>query len=353
MHALVVIALLAAAPTPNSPQDTLKLGEAYANRGDAKKAIKELDKVLATDGLTDDEKARAEAAYGLALVQSQKHADAATHLEKAVALKAVGEKNWLLLGMAYDGAGDGQSAVKAYRRGIEKLPKSATLHHELGMSLLGAGAAHEAVDVLQKAGALMPGDPEIKTDLSYALVVDGRYADAKEQANLALSLGRENADAYYNLGNAEAGLGKADLAKKAFQRAVDIDELHVPALLHLGLLLQKLGDDKGAMQRFLRVLQVEPEHPRARAALGTTLARLGTDDAKAKALLEQTVKVDPKYAPGQVGLGDIATRAGDLDLAVKHYEAAKKLLPDATTPEGKAIAERLESAKKARKDQKK
>lgn len=340
---LALALLVATAPPPLTPQDSLRLGESYAEKGDHKKAAKELDKVLKAEGLTDDERARAHRAYGLALLQAQKHADAATQLEKSLALKA-SEKGFLLLGMAYDGAGKAPDAIAAYRRGVDKMPKSGPLHHELGMALLQAGSARDAATALSKAAALSPADAEVKTDLAYALVVDGKFKEAKEQASLALSMGRDNADAYFNLGNAEAGLGDAAAAKQAFERAVDVDELHVPSLLHLGLLHQRLGDDKAAVARFLRVLQVEPGHPRAQAGLGASLARVGTDDDKAQALLEKSIQIDPRYVSGHVLLGDIATRRGDLDAAVKRYEAAKKLAPD-----DQQITAKLDAAKKAKK----
>ena len=341
---LVLALFVASAPPPLSAADSLRLGEAYAEKGDGKRAVKELDKVLAADGLSDDERARAERAYGLALLQQKKPKDAAVHLEKSLAVKATSERAWLLLGMAYDASGDAAGAVSSYQRGTAKLPKSAPLHHELGMALLQQGRAHDAVAPLTKAAALAPQDPEVKTDLAYALVVDGKFKDAKEQAQLALSIGRDNADAYFNLGNAEAGLGQTAKAKAAFQRAVDIDELHVPALLHLGLLLAKTGDDKGAVPRFARVLQVEPDHPRAKALMGASLARIGTDDAKAEQLLQGAVHADPKFTTGHVLLGDIAMKKGDPDAAVKRYEAAKKLLPA-----DRVIAEKLDAARKARK----
>jgi protein O-GlcNAc transferase len=340
---LALALLVASAPPPLTPQDSLRLGESYAEKGDHKRAVKELDKVLQAPGLNDEERARAHRAYGLALLQAQKHGDAAAQLEQSVAIKPT-EKSFLLLGMAYDGAGKPTDAIAAYQRGVGKLPKSPSLHHELGMALLQAGSAHDAVPVLKKAADLAPQDAEVKTDLAYALVVDGKFKEAKEQASLALSMSRENADAYFNLGNAEAGLGDTAAAKQAFERAVDVDELHVPALLHLGLLQQKLGDDKAAIARFHRVMQVEPGHPRAQAALGASLARVGTDDAKAQALLERSIQIDPKYVSGHVLLGDIAMRRGDLDLAVKRYEAAKKLAPD-----DQPIAAKLDAAKKAKK----
>ena len=63
--ALVVMAAPAA-------EDLVKLGESYAARGDAKKAIEKLEKALADPALTVEQRARAEQAWGLSLLQQKK-----------------------------------------------------------------------------------------------------------------------------------------------------------------------------------------------------------------------------------------------------------------------------------------
>ena len=235
-------------------------------------------------------------------------------------------------------------AVAAYKRGIEAIPTSATVAHELGMSLLQAGQNDDGVAALGKAAKLRDSDPEILVDYAYGLVLVSKYKEAREQAGLAINLSPENADAYYNLGNAEAGLGNAKKARGAFERAVEVDELHVPSLLHLGLLEQQANEDKAAVAHFLRVLQIEPDHPRAKTALGTSLAKIGTADKRAKALLSKSVDVDPKYAQGHALLGDIAEREGDLAEAVRRYERVQKLRPDDA-----AVTARLEDLRAKKK----
>jgi tetratricopeptide (TPR) repeat protein len=320
------------------------LGEAQATRGD-RRAIATLEKALAAPDLADDVRARGELAWGTALLGKKQTADAVVHLEKSATLAPKTERVWQLLGLAYDDTSAFDKAVAAYKRGLEALPKSATLAHELGMSLLQAGQNDEAVTYLGKASAIRGTDADILTDYAYALVLTGKHAEAKEQATLALGSAPDSADAYFNLGNAEAGLGNSKKARAALAKAVDLDELHVPALLHLALLEQAAGDDKNATNHFLRILQIEPDHARAKAGLGTSLAKIGSDDKRAKELLTRAVDVDPKYAQGQALLGDIAEREGDLDEAVKRYEKLQKLRPDDAAT--KARLEELRGKKKA------
>lgn len=345
MKLLALVALLALGNP--SPEELVKLGEGLANRGDGKKALSPLEKALTDTTLSDALRARAEKALGLAYLQLKKPKDAVAHLEKATELNPLDEKGWLLLGLAHDGAEDFDGARAAWKRGTEKLPKSATLRHELGMALIEAGKAGDAATILLEAARLAEQDPEIRTDAAYALTVAGRFKEAKEQAGIAVGLVPESADALYNLGSAEMGLGNTKAARQALTRALEIDEIHVPSLVQLGFLESAANDDKSATKRFLRVLQVEPENARARMGLGASLARLGTDDEKARKLLLDTIHVDPKNVQALALLGEIDERQGKLDDAIKRWEQVKKLR--ANDAQVKAKLDELKAQKKAAK----
>lgn len=324
-----IVLLLAAAPAPTmTTAEMLKLGEALASKGDGKKAQAQLEKVLADAALEPKDRARAEQALGLALLQQKKPADAVPHLEQATTLNPTAEKGWLYLGLAKDQNNDAAGSLDAYKRGVAAVPKSIGLQHELGMALLAAGKNDEGADVLSKAAAKAEQDGELVADAAYALTLVGKFKDAREHAARAVEMSPDSPDALFVLGTAEAGLGNLKAAKQAFLDAIDSDETHVPALFQLGLLLQQTKDDAGAIARFNRVLQVEPDHARARAALGASLARLGTDDKKAEALLTQTLQVDPKYATGHALLAEVYVRQGRWKDAQKEMQQAVKLKPD-------------------------
>ena len=339
-----IVLLLGAAP-PLTGADYVTLGEAQAQRGDAKRAFGTLDKALADTALSAELRARAEKAYGLALLQQNRGKDAAAHIEKAVALNAKDEKAWALLGMAYDAALDFPTSIAAYARGVAAVPKSAALQHEYGMALLQTGQSAEAANALVAAAKLAEQDAEVLMDAAYALSMAGRFKEARAHAELAVSLDPQSPDAYFNLGTALAGTGDLKGARAAYEKALELDELHVPALLDLGLLLQATRNDGEAVKRFTRVLQVEPDNPRATAGLGGSLARLGTDDKQARALLLAVVQADPKNALAHAMLGDISERAGELDDAIARYSAVKKLKPDDGVAKKKLDA--LLAAKKA------
>ena len=324
----LVLALLLQAGAPPSTAELLRLGEALAQRGDGKKAQAQLEKVLADDTLAVADRARAETALGLALLQQKQPKDAVPHLEKATTLAPGVDKAWLYLGVAKDQLNDTAGALDAYKKGVAAAPKSVRLQHELGMALLSAGKNDEGAAVLVRAAAAAEADGELASDAAYALTLVGKFKEARDHAAHAVELSPDSPDALYVLGVAHAGLGDLKAAKAAFVEAIDSDETHVPALFQLGVLLQKQKDDAGAVEKFNRVLQVEPEHARARAALGSSLSRLGTDDKRAVELLSSTIQIDPKGAVPHALLAEVYARQGKKADARKELQAALKLKPD-------------------------
>jgi tetratricopeptide (TPR) repeat protein len=323
-----VLALLLHAGPPPSTAELLRLGEALAQRGDGKKAQTQLEKVLVDDALTAVDRARAETALGLALLQQKHPRDAVGHLEKATTLAPGVDKAWLYLGVAKDQLDDAAGALDAYRKGVQAVPKSVRLQHELGMALLGAGKNDEGAGVLVRAAAQAEQDGELMSDAAYALNLVGRFQEARDHAAHALELSPDSPDALYVLGVAQAGLGDWKAARAAFVEAIEADETHVPALFQWGVLLQKQKDDAGAVEKFQRVLQVEPSHARARTALGTSLARLGTDDTRAVELLTASIRIDPQAALPHALLAEVYVRQGKKAEAKKELQAALKLKPD-------------------------
>lgn len=327
LHAWVASSALVAA-APLSTADSLKLGEALAQKGEGKKAQPHLENALKDDALSGADRARAEQALGLALLQQKKTADAVTHLEKATQLAPQNEKGWLYLGLAKDQGDDVAGALAAYQAGVKAVPKSTALLHELGMAYLAAGKNQEGADVLVKAASKTELDGELLADTAYALTLVGRFKEAREHASRAVELSPDGPDALFVLAQAEAGLGNLKAAKQAYLDAIESDETHEPALFQLGLLLQQQKDDAGAAKRFQRVLQLDPAHVRARAALGVSLARLGSDDKQAEELLKKTLEIDPKFATGHALLAEVYVRQGKPKDAKRALEAALKLKPD-------------------------
>ena len=107
-------------------------------QGDSATALSEFD--LAIGVRPDDPTLRLR--YGAALLQAGRPADAATQLERAVAIEPLYAMPWLLLGQAAEKAGKRDRAVEAYRSFVRLAARGMT--KELGMArdrLTALGAA--------------------------------------------------------------------------------------------------------------------------------------------------------------------------------------------------------------------
>ncbi len=342
MHAVAALVLAGAlAAAGITTAEKVKLGEALVGRGDAKKARPHLESALSAADISDDDKAKASQALGLALIQLRKPQEAVPHLELAAKMRPQNEKAWLYLGIAKDQAGDAAGSIAAYEAGVAAVPKSTTLKHELGMAYLSAGKNAEGANILELAATKNEADPELAADAAYALSLVGKFKPAREFALRACEMSPENPNALYTLGMAELGLGNTKAAHQAFDDAIDSDETHVPALFQLGVLLAAADDHKGAAQRFTTVLKIEPDHARARAALGVSLAAMG-NSKEAEDMLRGAVKAEPKLASAWAMLGDLLAKQGKIGEAKKALQTSYKLKAN---PQVKARLDGLAGAK--------
>ncbi len=86
------------------------------------------------------------------------------------------------------------------------------------------------------------------------------------------------------------------------------------------------GDGSKAASVFREALERDPGNPLLQYGSGMAAHLLGREDA-ALAALKKAVEIEPRFVQAHVSLGEIAYVQGDLDLAIRSFEAALKLLP--------------------------
>jgi tetratricopeptide (TPR) repeat protein len=93
--------------------------------------------------------------------------------------------------------------------------------------------------------------------------------------------------------------------------------------------LAKRGDSAGAIENYRAALKADPNLPGLHFELAEMLSTVNTPDALAEAQREYqaALTVDPNDAQAEVRLGDIASKANDLDSAQQHYQSALKIQP--------------------------
>ncbi len=266
MIAVALSILLLTGSSADQPDTArlLRVGRAYADRGDDAKAIAVLEQVVAASpGLVD-----AHQILGTCYARQRKHDLAAREFAKTIELDPKRYDAYLLLGMSRDFSKDYEGAMKVYRQAIQVAPDRFEAHRELGDTLLLVGRPKEAVEELEKASRLMQSDdPQDRADmdgeLGYALTAAGRCADAKKALDRAAAAA-DSADVWVHLGDAEACLKDYDAGRKAYEKATQLDANNARAWFHLALVRVKVGDRDGAKAAVERAARISPDDAKVR-----------------------------------------------------------------------------------------
>jgi tetratricopeptide (TPR) repeat protein len=114
---------------------------------------------------------------------------------------------------------------------------------------------------------------------------------------------------------------------------VILSTMSVPAQSTLGQLAQagwqavRNGDGENAAAAFAKALSMRPSDPVLNLGAGVA-AHLQGRDGDAAGFLRKAVELDPALTPASALLGEIQYHEGDLDLAIRTYEAALVHKPD-------------------------
>lgn len=279
-----------------TPAEMLKLGEAYAERGDGAKAIVQLKAAVESGKLSEAEASKAERAWGIACLHQRQTKEAIQHFEKSLSTNPKQEKTWLLLGLAYDDMSTDaanpkaiekniERAIDVYQRGLQVLPRSAALHHELGMTLLQGDQAEKAIASLQTATTLERDNATYWADVAYAMTVAGQFAPARDAALQAVEIAPDDTDALYSLGSAYMGLKQWKEAEHSFTQALDLDDMHIPTLIRIGMVEVQLNNPQKAQTHWVSVLELDATQQKALELL------CGTKDIEYKKPPKDAVKI--------------------------------------------------------------
>ncbi|HNV70642.1 MAG TPA: tetratricopeptide repeat protein, partial [Candidatus Ozemobacteraceae bacterium] len=113
----------------------------------------------------------------------------------------------------------------------------------------------------------------------------------------------------------------ADELRRAVKARPDMAE----AFHNLGYALEKTGDLKNAAAAYERAISLKPTYASAFNNLGFLLATAEVDKARAVQLCRRAVELEPNSAAYRDSLGWASYKAGRLEDAVMHFQAALKL----------------------------
>jgi tetratricopeptide (TPR) repeat protein len=157
------------------------------------------------------------------------------------------------------------------------------------------------------------------------------YAAAITEFQRLYSLDPKSAEALYYVGLSQRQLGNDEAGIESMKKALEIEPVHASWWIQLGSGYVKQKNVAAAKDAFQHAADDTTEAGRLSSAIG--LQQLGyyalieKNYAKAKELLEESAKRDPKQAMTWVWLGQARQNAGDRAGAIDAYKKALELKP--------------------------
>lgn len=268
---------------PGRISSSLLLSKVYLLKGEAKKAVSELDSI------------------------PQGIAGSRYYLIKARIL------------MNLDRFSDAQEAVT---KGLEKDPDDLDLNLSLVRVLLKRNQKQNALNRINQLRSRHKEHVDVLITAAEVLEASGKLPEAEAVLKLAITFSQQNVRAHFHLGKLSMKLMEWDQAEAHLSRAASLDPIFWPAWISKAELAYKLGKDPDVTTTLKKVFTSAPDHPRALLALANYLAATGQFD-KARQ------KLDKVSAPHRKGLwhlikGWIDVRQGRFGEAEPHLVKAKK-----------------------------
>jgi tetratricopeptide (TPR) repeat protein len=257
----------------------LALGDAWRDRGEARKAIGPYEEALKRDPNSAATLRR----LGIALKDAGEPARAGEILQRAVQTAPEDARAWFELGSLDSAQGRNAQAVTELEKATTLDPDLGEGFENLGAALAESGQADRAEAAFRNALRIRPYDGRTYANLGKLL------AEKNPQESLycferAVAMGADSASAHFDHGVLLARLNRLDEARKQMESALRMDPTMAEAHDVLGGLMEMKGQTAAAEREYREALRVRPQFDRAHLNLGALLAERG-DSAGAAAEL--------------------------------------------------------------------
>lgn len=240
------------------------------------------------------------------------------------AMRAVTENN---LGVALQAEQRFDEAATHYERAIALRSDYAPAYSNLGTALRASGRLPQAVDAYQQALRLQPEYPDAHYNLANALLEEGHPDAAAQHFEVALRSVPGSAEVHNNLGIALAAKGRRDDAIAAFEAALRVDPSSARAHRNLGDLMAAAGHRAEALDHFRRAVELAPEDAALRYDYGSLLLE-ASRPADAALEFRAALKLNPNSVEAHNNLGIALGSQGKLDEAIQEFRKALQLKPE-------------------------
>jgi len=253
---------------------------------------------------------------GLARLQQGHLDEAVTALSKATALSPRLRGANLFLGIARYRTNDYSSAISALKRETQLDPQNSKALMWLGVAQLGAGDAGSASATLDKAAQLSPSDVDIlyHRGRAHMLVSKESYEQMYRAAPESWRVHQVLAQSYVEADRLEDAAKECEIALSQQPKEPGLHE-------ELGDIYQKQNQLEKAESAFQEELQIDPESLTSIYKLAVVSLERSKPQVTVS-LLTDLLRRSPKYPDAHYQLGRAQAQVGDVDAAIKTFNAA-------------------------------
>ena len=248
-------------------------GRALQAKGQPQAALSSLKQALASDPKSVDTLV----AIAELDAEQNRHADAVTALQKAIALSPDSVVVLRHLVVEAIKVRDGPLALSAASALAARSPDKPDDLYLAGAAMLENNSSG-ASSAFEKYVALRTDNARAWLALGMAYLQQHRYADARGPLERSIALDPNIAETEYQLGVVAKNEGASEEATQHFQRAVKLEPRHAKALWGLGNLYLQSGDLQKARENLQSAEAIEPNSVQTEYDLGLVLSKLGKPD---------------------------------------------------------------------------
>ena len=206
-------------------------------------------------------------------------------------------------------------------------PENTMAHYNIGLLRQFRGELNEAADAFRTTIQIRPGFIPAHRSLGLLLMATGRYSEAEDQFRIVLRSQPEDVNIRREFGAALAVQQKNDEAEIELQKVLQQLPNDAQSRQNLGNVFAAKGDVAGAVAEYSKVIELAPTNSVARESFAKILLN-NRQIEKANSVLREGLKIQPTIQTYTL-LASINVRGSNAPEAVRLYQAALKLKPDA------------------------
>ncbi len=281
---------------------------------------------------------------GNAFASRGQFATAIANYQKALELKPDYAEAHYSLGKAFLALGQVDAAIECYQKALQFKPDDAGIHNSLGAVLADRGQLAAAAAHFGRALEINPKHAEAHYNLGRALLAGGQPDAAITEYQKVLEIIPNFAEVRNNLGIVLAARGRIDEAIVEYQKVLELRPDLVETHNNLGTALARRGRVAEAIAEYRAAIKIRPDDGRALGSLAWIRATHPDpkfrDGAEAVTLAESGVKLSPNDPAKLDALGAAYAEAKRFSEAV---QMARKALALAKQMNQAALAESIQA----------